>query len=223
MPFKENSFSTPEYQELASDPKCVVIISCEGCKTEPGYFNAIKRKLSENLKSLVEIELVKKPNEGSDPRNVLQNLENHITAKFDFKQDIDILWLVIDRESVESRRNAILEILPICKEKDYKIALSNPTFEFWLLLHVAEIFNYDAEVLHANEKVSQKRRFLDKELSNILDQGFNKSNFNEDIVSLENIRLALKQEKSFSNTLPELLDSLGSNMGNLISDFLIVD
>lgn len=223
MPFQETNFSSPEYQENSADPKRVVIISCEGCITEPSYFKTIKRKLSEHLKNLVEIELVEKPNQGSDPRNVLSNLECHIQSKFDFQEGSDILWLVIDRESVDSRKNAIKQIMPICEEKGYNISLSNPTFEFWLLLHVADIKNYDTATVYANEFVTKKRRFLDKELSNILENGYNKSNFNEDIVSLENIRNAVSQEKEFCNTLPELLNNLGSNVTSLINDFLILE
>lgn len=224
MPFQENNFSSPEYQESAIDPKKVVVISCEGCNTEPEYFESVKRKLSESLKNLVEVELVEKPDNSSDPANVLKNLENHIESKFDFREGSDILWLVIDRESVDSRKKAIEAILPICTAKGYSIALSNPTFEFWLLLHVADISGYNQNDLYRNDWTSpaKKKRFIEKELSNILDGGFSKKSgrFNQDIVSIENVKRAIAQEQRFANSFPALLDNLGSNISRLIQDFL---
>ena len=227
MPFQEENFSKPEYIEQSLPPKKVVIISCEGCNTEPEYFETIKEKLTDNIDKLVAIELVEKPDKASEPDKVLRNLEKHIEAKFDFKENVDILWLVVDRESVTERKKAIEAIIPTCEEKGYSIAISNPAFEFWLLLHICDITSYDKTTLHQNNWVTEakKRRFLDKELSNLLDNGFKKrkDHFNQDIVSLDNIKRAVKQEQDFCNQLPELLDELGSNIGCLINDFLVLE
>ncbi|HDZ46554.1 hypothetical protein LCGC14_0317340 [marine sediment metagenome] len=224
MPFQDRNFSKPIYEETGKEPKKVVIISCEGCNTEPEYFSSIVDKLSENVKNLVEIEIVEKLDNSSDPNNVLRNLENHIEEKFDFKNGTDILWLVIDRESVDSRKKAIEDILPVCHTKGYSIALSNPLFEFWLLLHVCDISKYKKEDLHNNEWVTEarNRRFIDKQLSEILDNGFNKKSgrFNQEIISVENIKRAIAQEQQFCSTLPNLLDELGTNVSILINDIL---
>ena len=134
---------------------------------------------------------------------------------------------MVDRESVEERKKAIEAIIPICKEKGYSIAVSNPTFEFWLLLHVCDISSYDEATLHQNNWATEakRRRFLDKELSNLLENGFSKKKgrFNQDIVTLDNIKRAVHQEQRFCNELPNLLDELGSNVGYLIKDFLVLE
>jgi len=54
MPFEEESFTSPDYEEQRLAPKKIVIISCEGCNTEPEYFKCIKSKLPENIKNLVK-------------------------------------------------------------------------------------------------------------------------------------------------------------------------
>jgi hypothetical protein len=184
----------------------------------------VKRKLSKYLKNLVEIEVVQKLPGDSEPIAVLRNLENYIKNKYDFNEGTDILWLVIDRESVEARKNNIKKIVPECHKKGYSIALSNPLFEFWLLLHVTSIEKYNPKIIFKNEWVnaSKNRRFIDKELSNILTNGFNKrkGKFNQDIVNLKNLKRALSQEKQFTSSYPDILDKLGSNIGELINDFL---
>jgi hypothetical protein len=224
MPFENRDFNTPDYLEETEEPKKVVIISCEGSNTEPEYFETVKRKLSDNLKNLVEVDIVPKPAGDSEPKAVLNNLEEHIKNKYDFRKGSDILWLVIDRESVNSRKKNIKNIYPECSKKGYFIALSNPLFEFWLLLHVADIKLYEPKILIQNSWVnaSKNRRYIDKELSIILPNGYNKKKgkFNQDIVSLANLKQALSQEKLFCTSYPDILDSLGSNIGNLIDDIL---
>lgn len=132
------------------------------------------------------------------------------------------MWVIWDREKVESRKKHILEMIPICKKKNYHIAMTNPLFEFWLLMHIADISLYNTDDLYKNEKVNTVRRFIDKELSNILKDGYNKkkNKFNKNIVTIENITRALEQEKSFEVNLAKIIDNLGSNIGSLISKIL---
>ncbi len=101
---------------------------------------------------------------------------------------------------------------------------AHSAFEFWLLLHVTDIKTYDFNTLHNNEWVNErkKRRFIDKELSNILANGFNKkkNKFNKDIVTKNNILRAIKQEKLFDNNVEDIIDNLGSNISHLINKIL---
>jgi len=227
MGFKERSFDQPTYQQQEEEPTRVIIISCEGTNTEPEYFKAIKEKLKDNISSLIEIELVPKPTNASEPKDVLDNLQTFVD-KYDFNKGHDSLWLVCDREKVIARKtgkSGLLKVIPLCKERGYSIALSNPLFEFWLLLHVVDISDYDNEKLFDNEKVNATRRYLDKELSNILEGGYSKKagKFNKDIVSLDNIKKAIEQEKLFENDLIKILDQLGGNIGSLISEILTIN
>lgn len=113
-------------------------------------------------------------------------------------------------------------MLPKCKEKNYNIALSNPLFEFWLLMHLVDITIYSKEDLFANKQISQKRKYIDKELSNSLDNGFNKKKgkFNKDIITIENVKRAISQEKLFENDVNKIIDNLGSNIGSLVTQII---
>ncbi len=224
MGFKERSFGQPTYDQQEEEPTRVIIISCEGTNTEPEYFKAIKEKLKDNINSLIEIELVPKPSNASEPKDVLDNLQGFVD-KYDFNKGHDSLWLVCDREKVIHRKTGkkgLLEVILLCKEKGYSMALSNPLFEFWLLLHVVDISGYNTKTLFDNEKVSAQRRYIDKELSNILDGGYQKKagKFNREIVSLENVKRAIEQEQQFENDLTKILDTLGGNVSSLINEIV---
>ena len=91
----------------------------------------------------------------------------------------------------------------------------NPLFEFWLLLHLVNISEYDNKELLNNNKIPQKQSFISNELANILGR-YTKKNFNRTIVTKENIDKALEQEKLFETEVEKIIDNLGSNIGDLI-------
>jgi len=227
MGFLSREFNVPTYAEEEKEPQRVIIISCEGRNTEPEYFEAIKDILSENISALLEVKVVPKFDNKSNPQDIVRNLESFIDAEYDYQSDHDEMWVVWDREKVESRKQKILEILPECNKKNYRIALTNPAFEFWLLLHIVDISTYEQDVLYENDwcSASKNRRFIDKELSSNLVGGYNKKKdkFNRKIVTKENILRAITQEKLFENNLEEIIDSLGSNVGCLIEKILNLD
>ncbi len=220
MGFKVREFETSEYKEELLNPKRVIIISCEDSNTEPAYFNTIKEKLSADISALIKVEVVKKEAGASEPKDVICNLENFINEEYDYKSEYDDeLWLIWDREKVKSRKENILAVLPKCKEKNYNIAMTNPLFEFWLLLHLVDISKYNQDDLFNNDKILNKQRFIPNELGKILGK-YTKKSFNKKIINKNNIQKALEQEKLFENELEKIIDNLGSNIGNLIRSML---
>ena len=77
----------------------------------------------------------------------------------------DQLWLVIDRDRWEPAM--LTEVAQQCSQKGYKLAVSNPCFELWLLLH----FAVPEQVAHMSARV------IEEELRNRLDGSFNKTNY----------------------------------------------
>jgi hypothetical protein len=63
------------------------------------------------------------------------------------------------------------EIAQACRQKGYLLAVSNPCFELWLLLHVCRLGDYTAEALarlRQNERVGRDRRAIEMELVRLL-------------------------------------------------------
>ena len=110
----------------------LIVVSCEGCLTEPTYF-AFFRRYERQLN--YHLELIHR-NGAGEPRQVLQKLVQW--QEHNGVWPGDELWLVVD---VDDRpATAFLPLVTWAdgsgKDKIRRaLAVSNPKFEFWLLLH----------------------------------------------------------------------------------------
>jgi len=103
----------------------IFVIAVEGEKTEAQYFS-----LFESTRVHVEV-LPAGPAGLSAPKQVLERLVK-FEEQFDLDAD-DERWLVVD---VDRQRGQFLdEVTQVARESGYGLAVSNPCFELWLLLH----------------------------------------------------------------------------------------
>lgn len=108
-------------------PKKIWIVT-EGVKTEKSYFIEIS-KFSQKL---VELKCPDAKKGGSSPKAVINRAKNIInTNQLSY---IDEIWLVIDFDqwTQDDLENAYFWTT---QHKGRSLALTNPKFEFWLLLH----------------------------------------------------------------------------------------
>ena len=106
--------------------KKVFIISVEGSVTERQYFNWFKQQ-----HSAIHIKCINKRDQ-SAPRKVLKKMKQHL--KDNNLNKNDEAWLVVDRDGwQEEHLNELFSWSDT--NPSYGLALSNPNFEYWLLLH----------------------------------------------------------------------------------------
>lgn len=118
------------------DPS-LIVIACEGEKTEQDYFNQIS-ELCDELGSRLQLKVLPPRKEGhSAPRHVLDQMDKY-KKEFGIKVD-DELCLVIDRDKQSWTEATISEVAQCCHAKKYILALSNPCFELWLLIHHCDV------------------------------------------------------------------------------------
>lgn len=101
------------------------VIATEGAETEPEYFRMFQGKTATILLKILD------SRHNSSPRQVLKRVEQYI-AKESLKST-DAVWLVLDRDLW--REGELMEVWLGCQENRLHLALSNPCFEYWLLLH----------------------------------------------------------------------------------------
>ncbi|HRY33040.1 MAG TPA: RloB family protein [Bacteroidales bacterium] len=109
------------------------VIVCEGEKTEPNYFEGLKKALPPGVLQTCQIDI------HGIGDNTLSLVRKAKKIKKSIEEDsgrvVDKLWVVFDRDSFtpESFNNAILS----CQHSRPKIhcAWSNEAFELWYLLH----------------------------------------------------------------------------------------
>jgi hypothetical protein len=123
------------------------VVSVEGTKTEPQYFAVLNGKTS-----IVRVHCLP-GSSGSAPKKVLKRMRDYL-QKEALRED-DEAWLVVDKDQWT---DAHLDELHAWSQesKQFGFALSNPKFEFWLLLH----FEDGAGASSAKECETRLRRHL---------------------------------------------------------------
>lgn len=123
-------------------PRQCLLIVCEGAQTEPNYFESLRRQLK--LK-LVEVEV---EGEGAAPISVV----NHALIRRDERErqaknfqrrsqfslpPFDEVWCVFDVEKPD-KNPSFQQAVNKTRSNKLELAVSNPAFEYWYLLHFKE-------------------------------------------------------------------------------------
>lgn len=128
--------------------KKLFIISVEGSKTEPQYFSIINQ-----LQAVVLIKCLKRPFTQSSLTHVLKKMEFYLHKESLRKGDE--AWIVVDKDDwTESQLKELF--LWSKKRQNYGLALSNPSFEYWLLLH----FEDGKDLANIQECLARLKRYL---------------------------------------------------------------
>lgn len=156
-----------------------------------------------------------------DIKNAVDEIEKYIKCQnITYDPEYDKLCLITDRDKQSFKEDQYDYVLETCKQKGYCFYVTNPCFEFWILLHYNEVFNYNRNDLLENKKenVKAKKRFIEKQLS-ILMSGYNKDKLNFEKL-VDKVGKAINNEKQFCEDSVELKTNLGSNVGLLLSEIM---
>lgn len=137
-------------------PLTSVKIICEG-GTEVNYFEELKKK---NRFSSTEIICV--VSHKRDPLNIAKKAvdEYNISKKKNILLDDDLFFCVFDKDS--NNQEQINKAINYLKNyPNIKIILSNPSFEYWVLLHLKdpEIKKYDNDLVIKEISKEIKKKF----------------------------------------------------------------
>lgn len=136
-----------------------------------------------------------------------------------YNDELDEFAVLIDRDMQTHSESNMLECIKYCRDNGYKCYITNPCFEFWLLMHLADIeaeFGDQLDKIKENKKVSEQHTFVSKEVSDRAHHG--KSGINFARKYLPHIDKAVIQAKKFPCNENELVDSIGCNLWRLIED-----
>jgi len=148
--------------------RAVFVVVTEGSKTEPQYF----RMLDDQVRN-IHIDCTH-PRTKSSPDHLLQWMKNRL-SRTDLREG-DEAWIVMDKDEWDEDDIAPLHTWSR-ESPQYHLALSNPKFEFWLLLHFEDAIGATT----SQECLRRLRRYL--------------PNYNKDIDSrrfpMQSIRIAI--------------------------------
>jgi len=199
----------------------IVILAYEGNNTEALYFEELESspRFNNDLIYLVSLRRPKRDTK-SAPIHVFSKLKKEAKDEYNFGPR-DELWMVIDRDKWTS----IPEISRLCKkEGNFYLALSNPCFEFWLLLHIKDLRTFTTAELsdiYRNRKVSRKKTHLKQLLGSLLSDGYNESNPKPERF-IPKIDIAIERAKRLDTDDEEYPSRLGSHVYKLVEKLIIM-
>lgn len=204
-------------RKATQQPLKVYIIAYEDNNAAPQYFQELRRQLLYEKGKGAKIDIISlnrpKGHTESAPKHVFQMLKAYKSSHR--LQPQDEFWMVVDRDQWEFNH----WVNKCHKEGNFYIAISNPCFEFWLLLHHFNIADFDQAELLENRKLGKRRRFVDHYLDKHLAKGYQKSKIlPERFLKDDFLHHALDQARCLDQG--DILDVLGSHNYKLIEKLL---
>jgi len=169
----------------------------------------------------------------SDVKVVLDEFEEYLREKYNiehsaelieeyiknseivFDRSYDKVCIIVDRDKQSFKSDQYDYVREQCQKHQFNLYVSNPCFEFWLLLHYPDADKLDKQAILENRRVTSKKKLTEKLLSEKL-IGYKKNLLNFECIK-DKIDLAIEQEKSFCEDIEELKTELGTNVGLLIT------
>jgi hypothetical protein len=145
-------------------PKKTLVVFCEGEKTEPQYLEALKKQ--PEIRDVAAVDLrIETGHGGAVPLTLVALAIDARSRAVAEEAEIDEFWCVFD---VEWPRNhpGLSDAARQARENDIRLAITNPCFELWLILH----FNDHGAWLD-NDDARRLRRALDGSTGKSLDAG----------------------------------------------------
>jgi hypothetical protein len=114
-------------------PRKTLLIFCEGVRTEPEYLDALQRHPAVREVAAVELR-VDAGSGGKVPRTLVAAAAEARARATEEDGEIDEVWCLFD---VEWPRNHphLAAAVERAREAGVRLAVSNPCFELWLILH----------------------------------------------------------------------------------------
>jgi hypothetical protein len=114
-------------------PRRTFVVFCEGKRTEPEYLNALKRQPTVREVAAVDLR-VEAGHGGSAPQALVSIALDARNRAIDEEAEIDEFWCVFDVEW-PINHPGLLAALRKASNNGIQVAVSNPCFELWLVLH----------------------------------------------------------------------------------------
>ena len=150
---KNNNISRKDRLKSKRQAPANYLIVCEGKKTEPNYFNGLKKKINEKYGNKVDVLIPNIDIKGTGMNTTslvkyTQKTVNHANKVY------GQVWVVFDKDDYKDEQfNSAID------NCNYNVAWSNPNFELWLLTHFKRVSRYVSkdDVIQELSKEFQKK------------------------------------------------------------------
>ena len=218
-------------KDTNSAPQQVIELLEEYIRLREQNEDDILQEVSEQFKEMFSLDFIKQFLE--DPDKLPKKQKNLFATELKkigydinyrkylkkYNNERDEFAVLIDRDMQTHSESNMSECIKYCRDNGYKCYIANPCFEFWLLMHLADIeaeFGDQLDKIKENKKVSEQHTFVSREVSNRAHHG--KSGINFARRYLPYMDKAVIQAKKFPDDEYELVDGIGCNLWRLIEE-----
>lgn len=205
--------------------RCYYFI-CEGKNTETWYFTSFINKRKElEIKPTIHLHFLEKTGcdeNLSSPKKLLELIEkvkNEEVVDFDINHDKFVV--VFDADIFESQQNGYDEIIAEGIKNGYKLGVTNPSFELFLLLHYDNSYKTyivtKRDDIINNKKVG-KKRYITKLFSEV--SGMNPKTNAKIGELVDKIKIAIEQEKQINNDITDCRGKITSSIGCILEEII---
>lgn len=153
--------------------------------------------------------------------SIQSQLYSYLTIS-EFDSEYDKIFIILDRDCHSFTEEQYSEVLQKSEDNHLNLGITNPCFEFFLLLHFEDISALDSKLLKEN-KNDGKKTYAATQLNNYLIQNtgksFKKNKYDTDYF-INNFEIAIKQSKCFETENEKLRDYIGTSVVNIIREMI---
>lgn len=211
--------------EAAIEPYRKYFFICEGKNTETWYFQKlIDLRKTLGIRPMIDIRLLEKTEEDADisyPKKLIEFADiQKENPEIAFDPERDKMIVVFDADIFEEKVTNYDEVIALGEQKNI-LAITNPGFELFLLLHFNGSFEEDiqpnVEKIIRNEKVGNQRFIY----SLLLKRTNMNSKKNPLIGELAlNVQTAIVQERKVNQNIYNCKGKITSNIGMIIDGII---
>lgn len=149
--------------------------------------------------------------------NIEEIIEEIIeSGKIEYVNGYDEIAIIADRDRGSFTVEQYEKLVKDCNRKKIKLFITNPCFEFWLLMHFDAVKTINCKTMLQNPKISGNITFCHDVLRNTFD-GYKKEKYNA-VLLMSKLSTAINNEKLFCEDIIGLKTNIGSNIGLLIEE-----
>ena len=191
-------------------------LAFEGEKTEKLYFDGFKEEIDTKLIEIIYLDSLYPRQKGhSHPKQVLEQVKKRGYNK----RDKDEACMIVDRDPMSFTEEQYTKIVSECENSEIQFYVTNPRFEFWLLLHFFSRDQLDIKEICAPHE-PQKEHYIEKCLHQHYPH-FNKSRYS--FTPFKNkVQTAIENERAFYEDPDQMKDkdNIGCNIGILLTKLM---
>ena len=173
--WKVNSGRSNQFSVVSDVIEYVDKVSAEK-RIDSRELEKLFNKLVENLKVEELPEIMDKLNRLTKEFPSLFSTEEYIQSQLlsfitltNFDSEYDKIFIILDRDCHSFTEEQFDEVIVKSKDNNLNLGISNPCFEFFLLLHFDGVYDLDFNKLKENKKQG-KKTYVEKQLNEYLKQ-----------------------------------------------------